>query len=156
MHSSSNSKKRKESKTSQKKSLKRKAQFFILTGFVIVSVFYLVSKWLEPYTIIDTSAVAMTEEPFIFNNIKQEALDIIQESKNCEDLQNSLGEYKHYVEYYAFKKLIIYFDYSLETPCFEDDPLFPTLVIFDIEISSSRITIRDNFYGFWPPGSEPT
>jgi hypothetical protein len=133
-----------------------KAQFFVLTGFMIVSVFYLVSRWLEPYTIIDTSAVAVSEEPFIFNNIKQEALDIVAESGSCKDLVNNLEEYKHYVEDYAFRKLIVYFDYSLETPCYIADPNFPVLVLFDIELSSSTTRIKDSFFGFWPPGSAPS
>lgn len=163
MRSSSNYKKRKKKKrlsrkkqTSRKRKKFTKAQFFLLTGFVITSVFFLVSRWMEPYTIIDISRVAMNNEPFIFSNIKQEALDIMAESKSCFDLVNNLEEFETYVEDYAFKKLIVYFDYSLETPCYEHDPMFPTLVIFDIELGSSTITVRDSFYGFWPPGSEPS
>jgi hypothetical protein len=127
----------------------------MLTGFVIITAFYTISTWLEPYTIIDTSTVAMTDELFVFSNIKKEALDVIDRSKSCEDMTDNLKELKNYIEDYAFKKLIIYFDYSLDTPCFEDDPFFPTLVLFDMGISSSRIRVSDQFYGFWPPGSEP-
>lgn len=127
----------------------------MLTGFVIIAIFYAVSKWIEPYTILDTSQAARAEELFVFSNIKQEALDIVAEAKSCEDMVNNIEEFKYYIEGYAFKKLIIYFDYSLETPCFEGDPMFPTLVLFDIELSSPRINVNDQFYGFWPPGSEP-
>ena len=134
----------------------RKAQFFVLTGFVIISIFYLVSKWLEPYNVIDTSSVIMAEEPFIFNNIKQESLRIIEHADSCNELVKSLEEFKYFVEDYAFRKLIIYFDYSLETPCYEKDPRFPVLVLFDVELRSTNIKIKDSFYGFWPPGSEPS
>jgi hypothetical protein len=127
----------------------------VLTGFVIISIFYLVSKWLEPYNVIDTSSAIMTEEPYIFNNIKQESFNIVDTSTSCSELVNSLEEYKRFVEDFAFRKLIIYFDYSLETPCYEADPEFPVLVIFNVELRSTKMRIRDTFYGFWPPGSEP-
>lgn len=162
MRSSSSYRKNRERKDKRKKGKENKkkrftkAQFFLLTGFVIASIFYLVSRWMEPYTIIDTSMVAMNNEPFIFSNIKQEALDIVATSKSCFDLVNNLQEYEDYVENYAFKKLIVYFDFTIETPCYEHDPMFPTLIIFDIELGSSTITVRDSFYGFWPPGSEPS
>jgi hypothetical protein len=163
MRSSSSYRKRKKKKRSSRKtqtSLERKkftkAQFFLLTGFTIISIFYLVSRWMEPYTIIDISRVAMNNEPSIFSNIKQESLDVVASSKSCFDLVNNLEEFETYIEDYAFKKLIVYFDFTLETPCYEHDPMFPTLIIFDIELSSSTITVRDTFYGFWPPGSEPS
>jgi len=157
MHSLSNYKKTVNKKLVKKfgKDGLKKAQFFVLTGFVIASVFYLVGKWLAPYTIIDTSTVAMSEELFVFNNIKQEASRITKDSKSCEELVKNLEEYKHYVEEYAFKKLWVYFDYSIGTPCYEYDPNFPILIVFDIELRSERVVTKDRFYGFWPPGSAP-
>ena len=150
MRSLSNSKK-------QNKRMKMsKAQFFMLTGFVIISVFYMVSRWIEPYTVIDTSTVVMVDGPFVFSNIKKEALDIVAESKSCIDMVNNLEEFKYHIEDYTFRKLIIYFDYTLNIPCLEEEPMFPTLILFDIGITSSRISVRDQFYGFWPPGSEPS
>lgn len=157
MPSSSSSKKkgkRKKSKTKRRRQPRKKmtkAQFFLLSGFVITSIFFLISKWIEPYTIIDISQIPMSDEPFVFSNIRQEAMDVITTSESCQDLVNNLDEFKTYVEEYAFTKLFIYFDYTLQTPCFEEDPMFPTLVLFDIELSSSSITVRDKFYGFWPP-----
>jgi len=152
MHSSSSFKKFKKNSFLGSK----KAQFLVITAFVIVSIFYLVSKWMEPYTIPDTSEIALLEEPFIFNNIKEKALDIVNRSTSCEDLINNLDEYKAYVEDYAFKKLIVYFDYSLKTPCYTADPRFPVLVLFDIRIESQNMKVSNNFYGFWPPGSSPS
>lgn len=137
------------------KPLSKKAQFMILTAFAMVSIFYLISTWMEPYNLLDTAEVVLVEEAFIFNNIKEGADNIVNTSTSCNDLVGNLDEYKVFVEEYSFEKLIIYFDYSLETPCFEEDPDFPTLVLFNIELKSDEFTIRDTFYGFWPPGSEP-
>ncbi len=133
----------------------RKAQFLIITALVIVNIFYLVSRWTRPYTIPDTSEIVLMEEPFIMNNLREEALEIVNTSSSCENLVDNLDEYKIYVEDYAFKKLILYFDYTLETPCMEYDPDFPILVIFDISIESSESKIKSQFYGFWPVESSP-
>jgi hypothetical protein len=137
------------------KCVSSKAQFLVITAFVIVSIFYLVSKWMQPYTIPDTSEIVLAEEPYVFNNIKEKALDIVATSGSCEELVNGLDEYKTYVEYYAFRKLIVYFDYTLETPCYKPDPDFPVLVLFDIRVQSQTMKVSDKFYGFWPPGSGP-
>jgi hypothetical protein len=153
MHSSSSSKFR---RPKIKKIINsKKAQFMILTAFLMVSVFYLISRWIEPYNLLDTAEVVLIEEPFVFNNIKEKAIELVSTSASCAELVANLEEYKIFIEDYAFKKLIIYFDYTLETPCYEDDPLFPVLVIFNIELQSEKITIRDEFYGFWPPDTAP-
>jgi len=132
-----------------------KAQFLVITAFVIVSIFYLVSKWMQPYTIPDTSEIVLAEEPYVFNNIKEKALQVVNTSQSCDELVDNLAEYKAYVEDYAFRKLIVYFDYSLETPCYEASPQFPVLVLFDIRIQSQGMSVADRFYGYWPPGSGP-
>jgi hypothetical protein len=127
----------------------------IITALTMISIFYLISRWIEPYNLLDTAEVALMEEPFVFNNIKEKALDIVNTSESCADLVDNLDEYKIFIEDYAFKKLVVYFDYTLETPCYEYDPKFPVLVLFNIELRSDKMTIRDEFYGFWPPGSSP-
>ncbi len=146
MHSSSSSKSRNILSS-------RKAQFMIITAFVMVSIFYMISKWIEPYNILDTAEVVLIEEPFVFNNIKEKALDLVNTSKSCDELVYNLEEYKTFTEDYAFRRFIVYFGYTLSTPCYEYDPRFPVLVIFDVELKSEKITIKDTFYGFWPPGS---
>lgn len=133
----------------------RKAQFMIITALAMVSIFYLISKWLEPYNLLDTAEVVLMEEPFVFNNIKEKALELVNTSTSCEDLVYNLEEYKKFIEDYAFRKLVVYFDYSLETPCYEYDPRFPVLVLFNIELRSDKMKVKDKFYGFWPPGSSP-
>ena len=133
----------------------KKAQFMVITAFVIVSIFYLVSKWMEPYTIPDTSEIVLMDEPFIMDNVKEEALAVVDESKSCEELEDNLSEFKSYIEDYAFKKLIIYFDYTIKTPCYAYDPEFPILVVFDIHLESQGTKYNSEFYGFWPEESAP-
>ncbi|MCX6820531.1 MAG: hypothetical protein NT016_01095 [Candidatus Aenigmarchaeota archaeon] len=137
------------------RSFGRKAQFLIITAVVIVSIFYLVSKWMQPYSIPDASEIVLSEQPFVFNNVKEKALEVVATSSSCSELVDNLDEFKTYVDTFAFKKMIVYFDYTLNTPCYSYDPRFPILVLFNIRIQSIGMTVSDRFYGFWPPGSGP-
>ena len=133
----------------------KKGQFLIITSLVMVTIFYLVSRWMDPFTIPDTAQIILQEEPFIFNNIKDESLQLVNKSKSCEVLIQNLNEYETYLEDYAFKKLIVYFDYTLETPCLEGVPDFPTLVLFDIKMEAQNIKLANKFYGYWPSYTAP-
>lgn len=82
----------------------RKAQFFVLSAFTIVTILYLISGWVEPYTIIDTSSVVLMEETFVFNNIVEKANETIHISKTPEDLRYNIQEYKNFAEEYALGK----------------------------------------------------
>ena len=115
----------------------KKAQFFVLSAFAIVSIIYFVSRWMEPYTIIDTSSVVSVEEPFIFNNIVEKANETIYTSKSSDDLQYNIQEYKNFVGGYASSKnLQIIFDTSkLNIGSTTTGSIF-------IQISSPRMTIN--------------
>jgi hypothetical protein len=82
----------------------RKAQFFILSALTIVTILYFLSRWLEPSTVIDTSSVALSEESFVFNYIKEKTFDVVNSSRNCEELNFNLQEYKQAAEDYALSK----------------------------------------------------
>ena len=82
----------------------RKAQFFILSAFTIISILYFLSKWIAPTTIIDTSSIAAMDEPFIFNNIREKTFLVVNGSKNCDDLQYNLDEFRHYAENFVIEK----------------------------------------------------
>lgn len=131
----------------------RKAQFFVLSGFVIVSILYVVGRWIEPPTIVDTSVVARMEEPFIFNNIKEKAITTVTQSKNCEDLVYNLDEYKSFVEkYLSAKKLNLNFVYSV-SPCFSNMPFFPEVAEVKMQLQSPNANLFSNFTMYWvqPP-----
>jgi len=93
------------SSSKQKRIFKfKKAQFYILTAFTIVSIIFMVSMWIESYTIIDTSSIPMMEEPFLFNNIVEKSIEVVKQSKTCDDLKYNLGEYQTFVEKYGVSK----------------------------------------------------
>jgi len=84
----------------------KKAQFFVLSAFAIIVTIFSLSQWIEPYTITDTSYIVMREEFFIFNNIVEKVKETVNLSKNCEELEFNLEEYKTFVEDYASTKTL--------------------------------------------------
>lgn len=129
----------------------RKAQFYILSGFVIVGILYSVGRWIEPPTIIDTSTVALLEEPFIFNNLKEKALLTTNAAKSCEELRYNLDEYKNFVtNYVTSKNLNLNLNYSM-SPCFPEPPLFPVVIQVRMQLLSPRANLWSNFTMNWVP-----
>lgn len=129
---------------------KRKAQFFILSAFAIVSILYIMSSWVQPFTIIDTSNIVLLQEPFIFNNIKEKAIETVKLSKSCDDLRYNLDEYSNFVnQYSSSKNLNLNFSYSIN-PCF-DLPQTPVVVESMIRIKSSNLFLSSNFTMYWVP-----
>lgn len=120
----------------------RKAQFFILSAFSIVSLLYLVSNWIRPFSIIDTSSVVLMEEPFVFNNIKEKAIDTVKISKDCEDLSYNLQEYKSFAEKFGIEKnFVITIDYTIQS-CTSTD----TTVNFNVvSLKSIRMYMNSSF-----------
>ena len=120
----------------------KKAQFFVLSAFVIVSILLLISRWLEPLSVIDTSLAVLSEEPFIFNNIKEKAVATVTLSKSCEELKFNLEEYKNFVqEFAATKNIKLNFDYQVVEPCIDN-----TLETkFSISLESPSTFIQSSF-----------
>ena len=124
---------------------KRKAQFFVLSAYTIVALLYIMSSWIQPYTIIDTSAIALIQDPYVFNNIKEKVTDVAKLSKDCEELKDNLEEYKQFVENYALEKgykLDFYYSYPSCNPS-------ETIVDFEIRMTSIRMTISSTFSIQW-------
>jgi len=131
--------------------LKRhKAQFFILSAFAIVAMFYLISGWIEPFTIIDTSQVALMDEIFIFNNIKEKTAAVVNGSKSCDDIIYNLQEYKSFAESYAYSKgYNLNFSY-IATPCASDYDIPVYFTQINITLQSPRGTLNSQFLVPWP------
>lgn len=129
---------------------RHKAQFFILSAFAIVALFYLISGWIEPYTIIDTSQVALMDEIFMFNNIKEKIDDAIKTSKTCEDLVYNMQEYKDFVESYVSSKGYKLIYSYLATPCLPDFLLPVYFAQINVTLQSPRATLNSQFSDSWP------
>lgn len=89
-----------------------KGQFFILSAFLIITMLYLISKWMQPGAIIDTSKVVVQEDFFILNNIVEKGKQTVELSDSCEELNFNLEEYKEFVlKYCAEKNIDLKFEY---------------------------------------------
>jgi len=123
----------------------RKAQFFILSAFTLATILYFVSKWIQPAAIIDTSKIVLMEEPFIFNNIKEKAIETIKSSKSCEELKYSLEEYKIFAEKFALSRNLklefIYQDFVCTASA---------TIPITIKLSSPEVQINSSFIVTWP------
>lgn len=121
----------------------RKAQFFVLSAFVIVSILLLVSTWLEPLSIPDTSTAVLAEERFVFNNIKEKAEDTVGVSKTCEELKFNLEEYRLFIQNFLTitKNIKLNFKYDILQPC--NDNVLVTR--FNISLESPNAFVFANF-----------
>jgi len=120
----------------------RKAQFFILTAITIATIIYFMSKWMEPYTIIDTSSVVLNEQPFVLNNIAEKADATVAGSADLEELAYNLQEYSGFVSDYATKKgMAGEVDYQILEQSLTGHP---TAVVFScIRMRSPEMTTRN-------------
>ena len=126
----------------------RKAQFFVLTAFSIVTLFFLISNWVQPFSIIDTSAVVLSEEPFIFNNIKENARRTVETGKSCEELEFNLEEYENFVKTFGLRKNL---DISLihSAPSSDCELTGRTTINIKIKLSSSSMILSSDFNVEW-------
>lgn len=75
----------------------RKAQFFILTAVVIIGLFYGLSRYVNPFSFIDTSAAVRGDETFFFDNVKEKTTKTVQISAAA-DLEDNMREFKEFAQ----------------------------------------------------------
>lgn len=118
----------------------RKAEFFVVSTVAIVSIIFALSKHMGPQTLVDTSS-AVLNEPFIFDNIVEKAIETVKIS-NCSNIMYNLDEYKNFVEsFYAKKNIRVNINYVIHSPC--DDNVLRTS--FDIQLITSNVRMRKEF-----------
>ncbi len=123
----------------------RKGQFFILTAVAIVTILFFISRWLGPNTQIDTSAFALSEELFTFDNIREKAVTAAKGSENCDDLTYNLQEFKRFVEEFALEKNYkMTFNFNVQS-CSGQFSSLAYQVNADIIILSDKVDARSSF-----------
>lgn len=127
---------------------KRKAQFFVLSAFVIVSILYLISSWIQPYTIPDTSAVVLQQEPFVFNNLKEKAFATVSISKTCTDLIYDLDEYKNFIVSYSSAQNIN-FNFTYSIPNCQVPRGTQILIPMNMSLKTSSAFVASSFTATW-------
>ena len=119
-----------------------KAQFFVLSAFIIITILFVISQFLQPSGVFDTSSIVFTDEIFIFNNVKEKAIEVVQVSENCNSLSSNLNEYKKFTEDFVRQRNAnIILEYNITSPCI--DSIRQTN--FYIYLVSTRSTIDSTF-----------
>lgn len=119
----------------------KKAQFFIMTTVTIVGVFYVLSKYMTPYSFIDTSKAVMGGEAFFLNNVKDKAIKTVEISDRGE-VSDNLEVYKNFVQNLAGEK-----GYNLVFSYWNDT----NTVYIDMTLTSPKYTLKSSFTVSMPP-----
>jgi hypothetical protein len=110
----------------------------VLTAVVFAGFFYTLSKYLTPYSFVDTSKYANSPEIFLFNNIKEKAIKTVRitQQNNPDKLVENLIAFRNYAQEVARDNgYILFFEFDNTT----------TTVSFNISLSSERMTLSSSF-----------
>lgn len=134
------------------KSSSSKAQFFVLGAFSMVTFLFFLSQWLKPTLILDPSSIILRDEVFLFNNLKQKSLQVIEQAKTCRELRYNLQEYGNFIERVVAAKGKLLFYYELVTPCeLPGGEDIPALVKLNLTLSAPNLFLSSEFYETWQP-----
>lgn len=126
----------------------RKGQFFVLTTVAIVGILFFVGRWTGPLTQVDTSSVVLSEELFTFDNIREKATTVVENSENCSDLSFNIQEYKNFIDNFSKEKNYkISFTYTLSPSC---EQLGAAVAEFTLRIISDKAEASGLFSVTWP------
>lgn len=116
-------------------SFSNKAQFFILTTVVIIGMFYALSRYINPFSFIDTSKAIRGSEVFFFDNIKEKTIKTINES-SPNNLANNLQSYKSFAQDVAREKgYILSYEYDIGS----------TAVNVSMSLTSQKMSLKSDF-----------
>jgi len=95
-----------------------KAQFFILSAFIMITILFVVSQFIQPSGIFDTASAVLMDEVFVFNNIKEKSVSVVKLSESCGDLALNLEEYKEFAQNFVTRRNArLVYDYNIDQPC---------------------------------------
>jgi len=120
----------------------RKAQFFLLSAFVMVAIMFIVSSFIQPSSVFDTSSAVLIDEVYIFNNIKEKAVSVVKLSDGCADLDGNIDEYRQFVQSFVGQRNArLVFNYTIAQPC--SNAVMTTN--FYVKLTSPRASIDARF-----------
>lgn len=95
-----------------------KAQFFILSAFIMITVLFVVSQFVQPSGIFDTASAVLSDEIFVFNNIKEKSISIVKLSESCSDLGFNLQEYEEFAQNFVRQRNArLVYNFDVVQPC---------------------------------------
>jgi len=108
----------------------------------MITIMFIVSTFIQPSGVPDTSSTVLMDEVFTFVNIREKAESVVKLSDGCSDLDGNLGEYKQFVQAFVGQRNArLIFDYKIVQPCV--DSVLAT--DFYIRLTSPRASIDASF-----------
>lgn len=108
----------------------------------MITIMFIVSTFIQPSGVPDTSSVVLMDEVFVFNNIREKAESVVKLSDGCGDLGGNLGEYKQFVQTFVGQRNArLTFDYTVVQPCVEG----VLATDFYVKLTSPRASIDASF-----------
>jgi hypothetical protein len=120
---------------------KKKAQFFILAAFAMVTVMFFISSWIEPFRVLDTSSAVLNEEVYIFNNVHEQIEKVVKTSGSCESMRFDIEELRSTVaKLLSQKNMRMTFTYDASA-CTDSD----IRSSFYLAIQTPTVSVDDSF-----------
>lgn len=119
-----------------------KAQFFILSAFVIIGIMFVLSQFVRPSEIFDTSKTVLMDEVYIFNNIKEKSVEVVKISGSCNNLRLNIDEYKSFIkDFLVQRNAFLNYSYEIIQPC--DNAVHFTS--FSMTLNTPRVSMTSHF-----------
>ncbi len=113
----------------------KKAQFFILTSVVIIGIFYGLSRYVNPYSFVDTSTAGQGSEIFFFENVRDKTIKTVEISSPLQ-LSDNVNTFRNYVQTLAIDKgYILVYNYNLSA----------TNLNVSMVLTSNKMVLRSDF-----------
>jgi hypothetical protein len=127
---------------SSSRSSGHKAQFFVLSAFVIIVILFVVSQFIQPAGILDSSSAVLIDEGFVYNNIRDKSIEVVKQTETCAELPLNLQEYKDFVQrFIAQRNVKVVYNFQVSQPCSES----VMSTSFYLLIASPRASIDGSF-----------
>jgi hypothetical protein len=108
----------------------------------MVAIMFIVSSFIQPSGVFDTSSAVLMDEVYTFNNIKEKAASVVKLSDSCTDLDGNIDEYRQFVQTFVGQRNArLVFDYTVVQPC--SNSVMAT--DFYIKLTSPRASIDAKF-----------
>jgi hypothetical protein len=108
----------------------------------MITIMFVVSTFIQPSNVFDTSSAVLMDEAFVFTNIREKTESVVKLSDSCADLDSNLGEYKQFIQsFIGQRNARLDFDYRIVQPCV--DNILAT--DFYIRLTSPRASIDASF-----------
>jgi hypothetical protein len=128
----------------------RKAQFFVMAAFAIVTFAFYIGSWMEPGTIPDIAEVMVSDEAFVFDNLVEKVEEVVRSAGSYDELKYGLDEFSRFARKFVLERgYDLELIYELVPPPPEPQPPIAVAMVC-IRLRSPRMTLEATRILKWP------